>query len=120
MVTPYMQFINEVEVQFLTDAGIELTAAAGLGIGATQALRRAINRVPPALIKEMALAHFTPGADALFISCTALASASLIAELEDELGVPVVTSNQATFWHVLRTLGLEDQIPGYGRLLADC
>ena len=43
-----------------------------------------------------------------------------VGELEDELGVPVVTSNQATFWHVLRTLGLEDQIPGYGRLLADC
>ena len=43
----------------------------------------------------------------------------LIAELEAELGKPVVSSNQATFWNVLRTLKLNTRIKGFGRLLED-
>ena len=42
----------------------------------------------------------------------------LIAPLEAELGVPIVTSNQATLWAMLRAVGIEDRGPGGGRLLA--
>jgi maleate cis-trans isomerase len=36
---------------------------------------------------------------------------------EDEFGKPVVTTNQAALWAVLRRLGSADRIPGVGRLL---
>jgi maleate isomerase len=39
--------------------------------------------------------------------------------LEQELGVTVVTNLQATLWHALRSLGLNDKISGYGRLLRE-
>ena len=38
--------------------------------------------------------------------------------LEKELGVPVVTSNQATFWSMLRAVGLQDRFQPFGRLLS--
>ena len=39
------------------------------------------------------------------------------AQLEEDLGVPVVTANQAAFWAALRRLGLRDKVVGFGRLL---
>ena len=57
------------------------------------------------------------GAEACFISCTAIRSAGLIAPLEAELGMPVLTSNQAMAWHATRRLGLPDAVPGFGRLM---
>jgi maleate isomerase len=45
--------------------------------------------------------------DALFLSCTSLRLAGSIDRFEAELGVPVVTSNQALAWHILQLVGLE-------------
>jgi maleate isomerase len=55
-------------------------------------------------------------ADAIFISCANIASIDIVAELERDSGLPVVTSNQAALWCALRTLGIADDIPGLGRL----
>jgi maleate cis-trans isomerase len=37
--------------------------------------------------------------------------------LEQALGKPVVSSNQATLWAALRRAGISDAIPDAGRLL---
>ena len=68
------------------------------------------------------LARFVdrPDADAIFLSCTNLATLGVIEAIEQELGKPVVTSNQATFWACLRVLGIGLPISGYGRLLSEC
>lgn len=58
--------------------------------------------------------------EAIFISCTNLATLDVIAQIERDLGKPVVTSNQACFWACLRLLGLRDSISGHGRLLEQC
>jgi maleate isomerase len=55
-------------------------------------------------------------AGGLFISCTALPAFEMIEYLEAELGVPVVSSNQATLWNTLNILKVDGSaIPG-GRL----
>ena len=56
-------------------------------------------------------------AEALFISCTALRSALVAAEIEKALGRPVVTSNQASAWNCLRLCGEETTHPQWGRLM---
>jgi maleate isomerase len=38
--------------------------------------------------------------------------------LEADLGLPVVTSNQACLWHCLQTAAVSAAVPGYGRLFA--
>jgi maleate cis-trans isomerase len=59
-----------------------------------------------------------PSAQAILISGTGLPTIGMIERLERDLGKPVVTSQTATLWHALRTLGLKDPIPHYGQLLS--
>jgi len=42
-----------------------------------------------------------------------------IAAWEREFKKPIVTTNQASFWAMLRAFGGADRVPGFGRLLAD-
>jgi maleate isomerase len=58
-----------------------------------------------------------PDADAVLISGTGLPTVGIIDRLERELGKPVVTSQAASLWHALRTLGITDSVRGFGRLL---
>ncbi|WP_270933103.1 maleate cis-trans isomerase family protein [Falsiroseomonas oryzae] len=118
--TPYVDFINEREEEFLTRHGFEVTSLHGLRLGETQAERRSIGRVPPEHVYRMARICDRPEAEAIFVSCTNLATLDVIAQIEADLGKPVVTSNQACFWHCLRSLGIPDRIEGYGRLLTEC
>jgi maleate cis-trans isomerase len=41
----------------------------------------------------------------------------MIEPLEQDLGKPVITGNQATMWHAMRLAGVQESIAGYGRLL---
>ena len=41
---------------------------------------------------------------------------SIVAALEQEIGKPVVTSNQALAWDALRLAGVSDSLPARGRL----
>lgn len=56
--------------------------------------------------------------DALFLSCTNLRVFDLIEEIEQMYSIPVVTSNQALYWHALHLLDQKPAIEGYGRLLS--
>ena len=57
-----------------------------------------------------------PESDGVFISCTNLRSVGAIATLEADLGVPVVSAIQASFWDALRLAGVRASKPGFGRL----
>ena len=54
--------------------------------------------------------------DAVFVSCTSLRVLDIAPELEVELGVPVVSSNMALVWHLLRLAGVDDDLAAFGRL----
>lgn len=118
--TPYVDFVNESERRFLQEYGFEVASLHGLRLGETQEERRGIGRVPPEHIYRMARACDRPDADTIFISCTNLATLDVIAQIEADLGKPVVTSNQSCLWACLRMLGLPDRVEGYGRLLSEC
>ena len=55
--------------------------------------------------------------DALFVSCTATPIVPHIQALEEELGIPVVSSSQAMAWDVLRMTGYGKPVEGYGKLM---
>ena len=59
-------------------------------------------------VAELARQHRAAiaGCDALFISCTNLLTMNEIDGLEAELGVPVVSSNQASLWAALTHLDI--------------
>ena len=101
MVTPYIPELNDLEVKFLEGWGFDVVSQAGMGI----LTAFDIGVVPLAETYRFAREHVAAGADALFISCTNLRTMDVIQALEEDLGIPVVTSNQATYWQCLRALG---------------
>ncbi len=117
--TPYAERLNEHETHFLEENGFEVLRLIGLGIGANGPSEYTrIAETPLDAVAAHARAAFVPGSDALLITCTDFPTLPLIAQLEDELGVPVVTSNQATFWAMLRAAGIDDRLDGAGALLS--
>jgi maleate isomerase len=56
-------------------------------------------------------------ADGVLIGGTGFRCVGIIEALEEELGRPVVTANQASLWRCLKHAGIADEIHGYGRLL---
>jgi maleate cis-trans isomerase len=67
-------------------------------------------------IKALAHEVMRDETEALFISCSNFRTLALIEELEQETSVPVVTSNQASMWGTLRSIGDRRVIPQAGRL----
>ena len=55
-------------------------------------------------------------ADTVFISCTGLRTIGAIEALEADLGRPVVSAIQATFWDALCIAKVHDVQPGFGSL----
>ena len=55
-------------------------------------------------------------ADGYFLSCTNTRMIEAVADLEQELGKPVINSNQATIWACLKKLGIDYSDPRLGQL----
>jgi len=113
--TPYIDSVNEREKEFLEANGIEVLRIKGLGI----VKNTEIGRQEPWVAYKLALEVYTPEADGLFISCTNFRTIEIIDKLEVELGVPVVTSNQATMWYALKTMKVKEKYDMYGTLLKE-
>jgi maleate isomerase len=112
VVTPYIDDLNERERSFLEDAGFEVTAMAGQGIE----LNTEIGALRPEAAYRQAVAAADTDADAVFVSCTNYRTFEAIDRLEADLGMPVVTSNQATLWDALRRVGVDHTEVELGRL----
>ena len=112
--TPYLDEVNQREVDYLQQAGFEVISLCGLNLEKDSDMVR----VAPDYITEFALAQDRADADAIFISCGALRTLDVIDEIESRAGKPAICSNQAMIWDCLRLAGIEDRFEGYGRLLA--
>jgi maleate isomerase len=113
IVTPYSAVV--------TAPVVERFSAAGFGVSAVGSFLEESDLVV-ARISEQSVANAarqlaaSADCDAIFVSCTSVRAFGVVAELEDDLGIPVVSSNLALFWHLLRLAGVNDRVPGLGRL----
>ena len=74
-------------------------------------------KLSPEAILQGAIEADRPEAEALFISCTAIRALDVVEKIENVIGKPVVTANQALIWQALRISGCSDSVEGYGNLL---
>ena len=58
-----------------------------------------------------------PDIDALVVPGGNFPTMDWIAEWEQQFGKPVITTNQAALWAVLRAMRISTPLPGKGRLL---
>jgi maleate isomerase len=115
--TPYIDEINSRERSFLERSGFSVVRIRGLGIVRNTDIGRQPPWVAYRLAKEVAR-EAGRSADGVFISCTNFRTIEVIELLEAELQLPVVSSNTASMWLALRTLGIRDRL-SYGRLLRE-
>jgi len=113
--TPYLDEVNQREVDYLEQAGFEVISICGLNLEKDSDMVR----VAADYITEFALAQDHPDADAIFVSCGALRTLDVIGEIEARAGKPAICSNQAMIWDCLRLAGIDDRFDGFGRLLAE-
>jgi maleate isomerase len=113
LVTPYPDEVNEIEREFLEANGFRVVAAEGLNLTDNNILAHLSASVLYRVAKEVT----PPEADIVFISCTGLDVLDIVEALEQDLGKPVVTSNQASYWLAFRMAGVGDAVEGYGELL---
>jgi maleate isomerase len=115
VITPYTDDVNAKLKAYFEAAGFEIVSFHGMQLQYDAEMIR----VSPEYLIELSKAHDTPDADALLLSCSALRSIEVIETLEEQLQKPVFCSNQALMWDCLRKLGLDDKVPGLGRLLRE-
>lgn len=113
--TPYLDEVNTIEADYMTDLGYDVLDIVGLNITDDADMVR----VTPDYIRDFAISVDRPDAEAIFVSCGALRTIDVIDEIEAATGKPVVASNQAMMWHCLRLAGVDDRLDGYGRLFQE-
>jgi len=104
--TPYTADLTVGLTAFLGEAGIEVTAAAGLGL--ISDIWTVAHDVTAQLVRQTD----NDQAEAVFISCTNMPTYDVIARLEGELRKPVLTANQVTMWMALNLIGRKAVGPG--------
>lgn len=116
VITPYTQRMNDHEASFLQKNGFEVSGISGRDIGPDDFTK--IAQTPIQTMLDQVLETVTDRSDAITILCTDFPSLGLIRKLEEQTGLPVITSNQATLWACLRAVGLDDHPPILGQLAA--
>jgi arylmalonate decarboxylase len=115
--TAYNDEVNRRLGTFLTESGFQVLAMKGLGLEAIGAAEK----VSQADLQKFCADVYQGAtrADALLVSCGGLRTLELIAPLERECRVPVVSSTPHALWAGMRLLGLRVKTPAYGHVLAN-
>jgi maleate isomerase len=115
--TSYLADIDARLVDVMGQSGFTVAAIRGMGLKRSIDMGKVMPEETYRLTRQVVAA--ASGADGIFISCGNLRSFEAIERLEQDTGLPVVTSNQAGLWQALRMAGIDDKLPNLGRLLRD-
>lgn len=115
--SPYVPAINDMAIRFLAEmGGLETCGHAGVQ---TTLSNEGQGAMTPDDVFNLALQADHEQAEALVLSCTDMRSIEIIDRLEQKIGKPVVTSNQAMLFQALSKLGFSEPVLGFGQLLSD-
>tara|TARA_B100000965_G_scaffold353169_1_gene328838 strand:+ start:672 stop:1418 length:747 start_codon:yes stop_codon:yes gene_type:complete len=113
--TPYPKKLNDQVIDFFNKENFIITANSYFDISSDID----IGKVDPNYLYDVLSKMDLKGADALFISCTALPALSIIEKLEKKIGKIVLSSNQTLIWNTLETIGINEPISGFGKLFSN-
>jgi maleate isomerase len=113
--TPYSEdVIARTKRYYESKYGVAVVASESLGATDSYAIGK--------MDASMAQAAFGridgPDVEALVVPGGNFPTMDRIQGWEQQFGKPVITTNQATLWAVMRTMKISDALPGVGRLLA--
>jgi maleate isomerase len=111
LISPYVKATNQLEVNYLAEAGYTVVHELGLGLDGN-----AYAAVTPEEWKKVVKENTRDEADGYFLSCTNTRMIEAVPDLERDLAKPVINSNQATIWTCLRKLGISHRDERLGSL----
>lgn len=115
VVSPYMPVGSDQVTKFMADIGYEVVRIAGHSSpGPVEIAHESFGKTRR-LVEEVN----GDDIDLILQAGTNMYFAELAAQLEQELGKPVLSINALTFWHALRSNGIHDKVQGFGSLLAE-
>ncbi|MEM6610139.1 MAG: Asp/Glu racemase [Pseudomonadota bacterium] len=112
--SPYVPALNDLAVAFLSAMGVDCVARAQVEETLDNDGQGALT---PRDVIELGQRADSEAAEAIVLSCTDMRSVEAIAALEETLGKPVVTSNQAMLFAALRRVDYAAPVSGFGQLL---
>ena len=115
LVTPYVESISSPVRKAFISAGFEICET----LTFNEEIEARVARISPDSIKAAAR-QAAQGAEAVFLSCTNLRTLDIIDELEAELGIPVLSSNQVLAWHMAQLTRAPLAPDAAGRLSQGC
>ncbi|MEM9145394.1 MAG: Asp/Glu racemase [Pseudomonadota bacterium] len=113
VVTPYVPEVTQGIIARLKRDGVAVAGAVSFEVGEDSR----VARISADAIRS-AIEAVSGDAEAVFVSCTALRTTAHIARWEAEIGLPVVSSNQAIAWHLLDATSIAPAPGSWGRLLS--
>ncbi len=114
--SPYSDAVNERAARyFKTKHGLDTIALEGFG--ATDAY--AIGKLGPQNARDAFARVDRPEIEVFVVPGGNFPTMSSVAAWEREFGKPVVTTNQASIWAMLRAFKSADRLPAFGRLLGE-
>ena len=113
VLTPYRRDVNEIVREGLEAGGFEVVVFGSFN----EEMDPVVAAIDDTSLKA-AIRTITKGrdVDAVFVSCTSVRLMHVVAEIEEELDLPVTSSNHAMAWHCMRLAGETEPLPGFGRL----
>jgi maleate isomerase len=116
LVTPYILEIQQAIIANYARSGFECVAERHLLQRDNFSFSEYDEPLIARLCREVAAAR----PDAITIFCTNLRGAPLVAQLEQELGIPIYDTVATAVWKSLRLAGIApDRVRGWGRLFTD-
>ncbi len=115
LLSPYMESVSAALRRAFEESGIDISVFASFDEERESVVAR---MTPNSLLTAIERSVGGKDVDAVFMSCTNLRMAPVIAEAERRTGVAVLASNQVLAWHMLRLAGLDHAPPKAGRLFA--
>ena len=117
LVTPFTADMNAHIEKYLTNLG--LTVFPGPPYDKTRKPGAGVEISPDELFRRVEGSfHQNPTTQAIYFQGATLDPLSIIQRLENNLGVPVISSNTAMIWNILSKLGAKFSIKAYGKLLS--
>lgn len=113
LLTPYTADINMRLRSALIARGLEIPVMGSFNEADDDIVARI---TPEAILDAVVKLGQSDACDGVFVSCTSLRVAGIVEAAEAQIGKPVTSSNHALAWHMLRLAGINDEIPGFGRL----
>lgn len=114
ILTPYMKPLTAMVIDYIENEGIEVVDSLSLEIASNLEVGRQNPLAPAEITKRL-----NSNVDAIVASaCVQMPSLPSVQIIEDRTGVPVLSSSVATAYLMLKKLGLNTRVDGFGSLLS--